>query len=213
MVKFVVKMQNEYYKNKHNTPVYLGERFWNDRYNANTTSWDLGQISPPLKAYINQLTNKNLRILIPGCGNSYEADYLLQQGFTNVTILDISTVLVKSLQQKFAKNPDIKILLGDFFTHQGPYDLVFEQTFFCALHPTLRKQYVQKMHQLLSKGGKLVGVLFNREFEIPGPPFGGSINEYKTLFLECFEINKMELCNNSYHKRAGTELFIKLINR
>ena len=51
----------------------LGETFWNNQYNANTTNWDLGEVSPPLKEYIDQLTNKNLRILIPGCGNTYEA--------------------------------------------------------------------------------------------------------------------------------------------
>ena len=49
----------------------LDEAYWNSQYNANTTGWDLGQVSPPLKAYIDQLTNKNLRILIPGCGNTY----------------------------------------------------------------------------------------------------------------------------------------------
>jgi hypothetical protein len=47
---------------------------------SNETGWDLGQVSPPLKAYIDQLTDKNLRILIPGCGNSYEAEYLLEKG-------------------------------------------------------------------------------------------------------------------------------------
>ncbi|MDO8993629.1 MAG: SAM-dependent methyltransferase, partial [Daejeonella sp.] len=49
----------------------LNESFWNERYRLNDTGWDLGHVSPPLKTYIDQLTDKNLRILIPGCGNSY----------------------------------------------------------------------------------------------------------------------------------------------
>ena len=60
-----------------NTPV--GETYWNNRYIDKTTQWDLGEVSPPIKAYIDQLTHQNLRILIPGCGNTYEADYLLRQ--------------------------------------------------------------------------------------------------------------------------------------
>jgi len=56
------------------TPKKLGQSFWNVQYIANTTGWDLGQVSLPLKAYIDQLTHKDLKILIPRCGNSYEAD-------------------------------------------------------------------------------------------------------------------------------------------
>jgi hypothetical protein len=78
----------------------LGEAFWNNRYDTADTGWDLGQVSPPLKAYIDQLENKNLRILIPGCGNTYEAEYLLQQGFEDVTVIDIAPTLVASLSTK-----------------------------------------------------------------------------------------------------------------
>lgn len=38
----------------------LGENFWNEHYKANTTGWDLGQVSPPLKDYIDQLKNRDL---------------------------------------------------------------------------------------------------------------------------------------------------------
>lgn len=60
----------------------LDEFYWNTRYQTNDIGWDIGSVSPPIKAYIDQLTNKQLRILIPGCGNTYEAEYLLQQGLT-----------------------------------------------------------------------------------------------------------------------------------
>lgn len=117
----------------------LGENFWNDQYKANTTGWDLGQVSPPLKDYIDQLKNRDLRILIPGCGNSYEAEYLMEQGFTNVSVIDIAPEPVERLRSKFQSNPNIKIISGDFFSHKGEYDLILEQTFFCALDPELRK--------------------------------------------------------------------------
>ena len=188
----------------------LGKTFWNNQYEANTTGWDLGEVSPPLKAYIDQLTNKNLRILIPGCGNTYEAQYLLQQGFTNVTVIDIAPALVAQLQQKFATNTNIKIILGDFFEHQGEYDLILEQTFFCAINPPLRKNYVAKMHELLAPNGKLVGVLFDREFEQQGPPFGGCKCQYEPMFEKNFTFKTFELCNNSFVKRLDTELFINL---
>jgi SAM-dependent methyltransferase len=188
----------------------LGETYWNNRYQAHTTGWDIGEVSPPLKAYIDQLANKSLRILIPGCGNTYEAEYLLKQGFTNVTVIDIAPLLVTALKEKYAANPHINIIQGDFFEHQGEYDLVLEQTFFCALNPPLRKDYVAKMNGLLAPGGKLVGVLFDREFEHQGPPFGGCKCQYEPMFEKNFKFRKFELCNNSFVKREGTELFINL---
>ncbi|HEY1061124.1 MAG TPA: methyltransferase domain-containing protein [Daejeonella sp.] len=188
----------------------LDKNFWNERYRSNQTGWDLGQVSPPLKAYIDQLTDKNLRILIPGCGNSYEAEYLLEKGFTNITIIDIAPELVKRLKSKFRSNQNIKIILGDFFTHEAKYDLILEQTFFCALDPKLRKNYVEAMKGLLVKGGKLAGVLFNKEFETQGPPFGGTDTEYLELFRDAFGFRIFEPCYNSFSKRADSELFVIL---
>ncbi|MEP7254332.1 MAG: methyltransferase domain-containing protein [Ferruginibacter sp.] len=191
----------------------LGETYWNDQYEAKTTGWDLGEVSPPLKIYIDQLSDKDLKILIPGCGNTYEAEYLLQKGFTNITVIDIAPILVAQLQEKFGPNPNIKIVSGDFFKQEGEYDLILEQTFLCALNPSLRKDYAAKMNELLSPGGKLVGVLFNREFEQQGPPFGGCKCQYESLFEKDFDFKTFELCNNSFVKRSGTELFINLVKK
>lgn len=190
-----------------------GETYWNNQYKAGATAWDLGEVSPPLKAYTDQLTNKNLRILIPGCGNSYEAEYLLQKGFTNITVIDIATALVEKLKRKFASDLNIKIVSGDFFKHNGKYDLILEQTFFCAIDPALRKDYAHKMKDLLASGGKLAGVFFDRQFEKEGPPFGGSKYEYRKLFAGSFNLKSIEPCYNSFAKRQGTELFIILAKK
>jgi len=143
----------------------LDRNYWDTQYKSNATGWDLGEVSPPIKAFIDTLEDKNSAILIPGCGNSYEAEYLLKLGFSNVTVIDIAPALVERLRQKFANNTNIKIVLGDFFEHQGKYDWVIEQTFFCALPPTMRQKYVWKMHRLLLNNGKLIGLLFNKTFD------------------------------------------------
>lgn len=190
----------------------LNQEYWDTQYKVNATGWDLGNVSPPIKLYIDTLEDKNKSILIPGCGNSYEAEYLLSQDFKNVTVIDIAPTLVENLSLKFENNPNITIILGDFFEHEGKYDLIIEQTFFCALPPTMRQQYVLKMHQLLSKNGKIAGLLFNKPFE-GGPPFGGSQAEYEQLFADKFNFLKMELCKSSIVKRAESELFIEFQKR
>ncbi len=187
----------------------LDHDYWSERYRANSTGWDVGEVSTPLKAYIDQLTDKNISILIPGCGNAYEAAYLLEKGFTNITLVDISPLLVDNLKRKFKLTGDKKIqfICDDFFNIRGAYDLILEQTFFCALNPSLRKKYAVKMFDLLKPGGKLVGVLFNRDF-IDGPPFGGNKDEYTRLFSAQFTLHTLSPCYNSIAPRKGTELFM-----
>ncbi|OYU79655.1 MAG: thiopurine S-methyltransferase [Flavobacterium sp. BFFFF1] len=187
----------------------IDENYWNQQYAANTVGWDLGVASPAIKNYINSLPSKDLSILIPGCGNAYEAEYLLEKGFTNITIIDIAPLLVAKLQNKFASEKAITIILGDFFDHKSKYDLIIEQTFFCALPPQLRQRYVFQMHRLLKTEGTLAGLLFNRNFE-DGPPFGGSKPEYEDLFTDTFMITQMGICPNSVEKRAGMELFFEM---
>ncbi len=187
--------------------------FWNGLYKEGDTGWDLGEVSPPLKNYVVQLTDKNIRILVPGCGNAYEAEYLLKKGFTNITLIDIAPILVIRLKERFKNNPNIHIIHGDFFAHQGKYDLILEQTFFCAIDPGLRKKYVNKISTLLAPGGKLAGVLFDKEFEQPGPPFGGNKDEYIRLFENDFIFKTIEPCYNSFAKRQGTELFINFVKK
>lgn len=191
---------------------HLSGQYWNNRYQQKETGWDIGYPSTPLKEYIDQLTDKNQCILIPGCGNSYEAEYLLQNGFTDLTLIDIAPILTQALEKKFSNylNKELTIITGDFFGLNKQYDLILEQTFFCALNPSLRKNYVQKMYELLKPGRKLAGLLFNKTFE-GGPPFGGNKEEYTALFSEWFTIEKMEPCYNSIKPREGTELFLKAI--
>jgi copper chaperone CopZ len=88
------------------------------------------------------------------------------------------------------------------------YDIIIEQTFFCALPPTMRQRYVWKMHNLLNANGILAGLLFNRSFDV-SPPFGGSREEYEKLFFGAFEFENIETATNSIEPRANTELFFK----
>ncbi len=190
----------------------LNDQYWSNRYETQQTRWDLGSISPPIKVYFDQVSDKNVSILIPGCGNAHEAEYLLQQGFTEITLIDISEVLVKDLKEKlrfFVEKGNVQVIHQDFFEHSGKYDFIIEQTFFCAIDPSLREKYAEKMPELLKPKGKLVGVMFDCEFE-GGPPFGGSIEEYKAYFEPYFKFNIFEKCYNSIPPRAGNELFVCL---
>jgi len=187
----------------------LDQTYWDNQYRSQATGWDLGGVSPAMRACLDAIGDLDARILIPGCGNTYEAEYLLERGFRNITVIDIAPTLVENLRRKFADQERITLLLGDFFAHEGTYDYIIEQTFFCALPPSMRQHYVAHMHGLLTPNGRLTGLLFNREFE-SGPPFGGSKTEYEGLFQGAFEIQQMEEARHSVASRRGAELHFEL---
>lgn len=189
---------------------FLSSNFWSQRYKDEQTGWDLGKVSPPIKEYVDQLRDKELKILIPGCGCGYEGEYLFRLGFKHVHLLDFSPEPLDLFKNR---NPDFTedhLHIGDFFEHEGSYDLILEQTLFCAIDPKLRMKYAEQTAKLLKPGGKLVGLFFNREFE-SSPPFGGNSEEYKTYFQTYFREISMEECYNSVEPRRGTELFVKML--
>ncbi|MFC4634962.1 SAM-dependent methyltransferase [Dokdonia ponticola] len=184
--------------------------YWENRYQENTARWDLGVISTPIKEYIDQLDNKEIKIGIPGGGNSYEAEYLFKNGFSNVYVIDIAALPLQNIQKRIPDFPKNQLLQKDFFDVALPFDLIIEQTFFCALDPTLRPAYAKKMHSLLTPQGKITGLLFNVPLYKDHPPFGGNTEEYKKLFEPYFDIEIMQTATNSVESRSGRELFIKM---
>jgi thiopurine S-methyltransferase len=188
----------------------LNEAYWTQRYQNKETGWDLGEPSTPLKEYIEQLSDKSIKILIPGCGNAYEAHYLFEKGFKNVFVIDLSPIPLQNLKKRVPAFPETQLLEGDFFELDDQFDLILEQTMFCAIEPHLRMNYAQKTSELLRENGKLVGVLFNRQFE-GGPPFGGNKNEYLHYFTSHFTNVMVENCFNSIKPRMGSEVFLKCI--
>lgn len=188
----------------------LNEEYWDNRYKTNEIGWDLGQVSPPLKAYFDQLTNKDIKILIPGGGNSYEAEYLHEKGFKNVYVVDVSKTALNNIQNRIPDYPKSHLIHDNFFNLDLTFDLIIEQTFFCALNPSLRPAYAVKTHELLSENGKLVGLLFKIPLNDSHPPFGGSKEEYLNYFQPYFQINTMEESYNSIEARSGKELFMIL---
>lgn len=191
----------------------LSAQAWENRYVMNDTGWDLGEVSTPLKAYFDQLENKELKILIPGGGNSHEAAYLFELGFKNVYVVDLSSTALKNIKTRVPSFPEGQLILGDFFDVHDRFDLVIEQTFFCAIHPDLRPAYAKKMHEILNEKGKLVGLMFNVPLYEHRPPFGGNKKEYIAYFESFFEIEKMESCYNSFGNRKGRELFVKMLKK
>lgn len=186
----------------------LNKEFWSDRYQTNQAKWDAGEVTTPIKDFIDQLTDKSIRILIPGVGNGHELVYLYEQGFLNVYAIDLAPEPLEEIVKKVPSFPRAQLLQGDFFELEDSFDLILEQTFFCALSPDLREAYAEKMNSLLKNEGLLAGVLFDFPLDQDWPPYGGSLEEYQNIFSKYMKVRKIERAYNSIKPRAGRELFI-----
>ena len=188
----------------------LTQDYWNQRYLDANTGWDMGQVSPPLKLFMDTLTDKSIRILIPGAGRAYEAIYLHQLGFQNVMVCDWAPEAFDYLKKQAPDFPKAHLLVSDFFQLNVEVDLILEQTFFCAIDPSTRPKYVHKAHELLAPKGILAGLFFDIHFPFEGPPFGGTKDEYINLFHNKFNILEMNTSPYSIQPRLGNELFFQM---
>jgi methyl halide transferase len=180
----------------------LDAKAWDERYRTGDTPWDKGEPSPGLVDFLAQEKYTPGTVLVPGCGRGYDCQELARHGF-EVTGLDLCNV---AFADAAAAAPSVRFIVGDFLTHTGQYDLVFEHTCFCAIHPDLRDPYVESAARVLKPGGHLLGIFYNIRTE-EGPPFGTTRAELWERFSPRFELVS-EKVPRSWPSREGEELLL-----
>ena len=181
---------------------------WQDHYDSNDLGWDLGQVAPPFVELREKGKLPLGKVLVPGCGRGHEVIFLSENGF-EVTGIDFSEGAVTYLGNALKKrNLKGRVLHQDFFslddTHDGVYDLVIEQTFFCAISPRQRQDYVLKVSRMLKPGGMLVGLFYHTDKQ-GGPPYNTTREDIETHFSENFEIQELDKTSLSSEQRKGKE--------
>lgn len=188
----------------------LDQTYWNERYLASDHPWDIGYPAPALREYLKQKIPISAKILIPGAGHAHEAQWAFEHGYTNVYVCDFAQQALDNFSKRVPDFPKAQLLHKNFFELDGYFDLILEQTFFCALDPDLRVEYVHKTHELLKANGRLAGLLFNHIFPKDGPPYGGLVSQYIPLFSSNFQFIQMKPAKNSIAPRLGNEVFFEL---
>ena len=145
--------------------------FWTQRWHAGKIPWDLGSIPPSLESFLTRTTTPT-RVLIPGCGSGYEVRAFHGMGH-EVTAIDFSATAVAHAKQLLGSRGD-RVVHGNFFKHdfgENRYGLIYERGFLCSLPPARWQDYASRMADLLSPGGRLIGLfLYGREPEPPPYP-------------------------------------------
>jgi methyl halide transferase len=187
----------------------LDARYWQNRYLEGNTPWDIGGISPAILDYLEALPPGPLRILIPGAGKAHEAKWLLGHGFTDVWVCDWAEAAILAFRDIAPEFPERQLLCRDFFTLEGPFDLILEQTFVSALPPERWPDWAACCARLLRPGGRVAGLLFATPFENPGPPFGAHREGYQKVMAPWLDVSRMDISLRSIPPRLGNELFFE----
>lgn len=109
-------------------------------------------------------------VLIPGCGTDRAVLQAFRDAGFSVTAIDFSKVAITQTKNALG-DFEGKIIFGDFFKFdfKTRFDLIYERTFLCALHPQRWNQYARRVAELLRPGGRLVGIFFYGEEPEPPP--------------------------------------------
>jgi len=190
---------------------------WQRHYDENDLGWDLGQVAPTFVSLLESNTISPCKTLVPGCGRGHEVIFLAENGF-DVTAVDYSIGAFNHLNSTILERKlnNSKVLNLDFFqldsTHDGLYDLLIEQTFFCAISPFQRPLYVETVTRVLKKGGMIAGLFYHTGQE-GGPPFNTTQDHIIKHFSGSFEIRELVRAKNSAEKRKDKEWLAILIKR
>lgn len=157
---------------------------WETRFRDGHTPWERGGLHPALARWAaTGAVRAGRSIIVPGCGRALEPLELARLGL-NVTAADLSaTALAWQRAQFNAAGLDAELVEGDVLAWRPdePADLVWEQTFLCAIPPALRADYERAVHAWLKPGGALLA-LFMQKAERGGPPYGCALDAMRALF-------------------------------
>ncbi len=159
--------------------------FWDERFNEGFTPWDQAGVQPAFEAFAD--AHASLPVLIPGCGNAWEAGWLAARGRT-VRAIDFAPAAVASARKLLGEHGSI-VEQADFFSWAPPFapGWIFERAFLCALPRNLRAAYAQRMAQLSAPGALLAGFFFIGETP-SGPPFAIARDELDALLTPHFTL-------------------------
>ncbi|MEO1038279.1 MAG: methyltransferase domain-containing protein [Pseudomonadota bacterium] len=157
---------------------------WEARFRADDAPWERAGLHPAFQAWAEAgVLSDGARIFIPGCGRGAEVVEAARLGL-DVAALDLSGTAI-AWQGEHLDQAGLKaeLVVGDGLAWRPtePFDLVYEQTFLCAIQPGQRGDYEAMAQAVLRPGGKLLA-LFMQKQERGGPPYGCDLDAMRALF-------------------------------
>lgn len=192
---------------------------WQHAYAAGTTPWDLRRPTPPLVELLASplLASCGLfagaRVAVPGCGRGHDLREFDRHGF-EVTGFDLAPAAVDEAVALLALNrARARVLCRDVFglepEFRAAFDLAYDYTLYCALHPPLRAAYARTLAGILAPGGMLLHLAFPMRSDVAGkngrPPHLITASDLRASFEPHFDLLRELPASGSVAPRVGAE--------
>ncbi len=177
-----------------NAPMSGPDRdFWQQRFERGQTPWDRGEPGPQIPRWgADGLLAAGQRVLVPGCGSGHDVAAIAALG-CDVTGLDYAPAAIALARRRLADaGVEAALVTADALQWQPPqpFDAVYDQTCWCALHPDRWAAYAQQLHRWLRPGGRLLLLAMQcrrdstADGRIEGPPYHLDVHSVRALAPE-----------------------------
>lgn len=185
---------------------------WAQRYRDEHTPWDRGRAHGELAARIASgqlaLPSAGARAYVPGCGRGHDAIALARAGW-RVTAVDVVADLAEDLRAQ------LEPLGGEFHVGDalappgGPFELVWEHTFLCAIRPDQRAAWAAMVRDSLVSGGLFAVLIFpaDKPVEAGGPPWGYDVERLREWLGEELELLETSEVDPTLEPRDWAQAF------
>jgi len=141
--------------------------YWDDRYsNRDEESFDWYQRWAALKSFLTPYMTPQHRILMVGCGNALMSEDMVRDGFNNLVNIDISSVVIKKMQER---NPHMTWITMDVTNmrtfEDASFDVVFDKGTLDAIlcgddSMNVAHRMLREIHRVLKPGGVFIDVTY-----------------------------------------------------
>ncbi len=182
---------------------------WESRYQEGSHHWDKDRATPVLEEFRRKVPITG-RILVPGCGFGHDAAWFAQRKNCSVIGLDAAPSAIHGARERYTFL-NLTFQEGDFLSWQaddGPFDILFEHTLFCAISPRQRPAYARAVATSLAVHGHYLAIYYLTPDPQrgPGPPFGCTVEELNNLFSGDFDLQAEWIPKDVFPGREGREL-------
>jgi len=103
-------------------PEYGSPSYWDERYAKEDTTFDWYLSYNRVKHLMQSFLKTTSKILMVGCGNSRMSEQMYEDGFNDITNIDISEVVIEQMKKKYAGYENMKFLAMDVKKLSFPKD-------------------------------------------------------------------------------------------
>jgi len=177
---------------------------WENIYNTkNLTQVGWYQEKPSISLEFLQTSElpKNAKIIDIGGGESRFVDFLINEGYSDITVLDISESAIIKAQQRLGDDAQkVKWIISDIteYLTTETYDFWHDRAaFHFLLDPVDIKKYVSIVKKAVNKGGHMIMGTFSTDG--PLKCSGIPIHQYTEATLNAIFQDDFEKINSFYH--------------